>query len=234
MAIIGHGSEPLQLPDSAFVSEAIGRNDIARSLVGRERINAELATGQNPFPQELPASKKNPQRQLGHDHSGPPFGSALRHCVASWSWQKTSANLQQPSRHLGEGIDGDMGPPRTFEITFWNRPHTALPAPYIAPYSRLFLYVVAHKTAANADLDIDITPVGRGGRDGDTQSESITITNATPVGYKCTTAFLLCSGGRNRVRLEFSSTAVTANRLTLDAWALCQVAKRSHGVSGVP
>lgn len=234
MAIIGHAGEEYILRDSAFKSEAAGKNDIARSLAGRARVVYELARGVNPFSGEPPATGKNPQGKHGHDHSGPPWGSAFLHPVAWWSSQKADAtNLQQPK--------GPNLPPKSVSVgsavvrfgpwVIWNRPHASIirSQHQVAPYSRLFLRVIAHRGAAgnqtlNATLSV-INPIDGTATPND---DSVTVTSATPAGYLFSTGFLTVGGGRNIIQIEFSSPASAANGVTIDAIALCQIKKRFH------
>lgn len=239
MAIIGHGGEPLFLPDSAFISQANGKNDIARSFVGRTRQNYENATGTNPFPQEPPASVKNPDNALGHNHSGPPFGQAFLHPVCSWSNQKAnSSKLVQPTKQVFEDVIFDGQRPLTFgPLYFWNRRYSALPGAFgRPPYSCLVLYLVAHKKSANATLDVRIARIDPATGNSVGKNDSVSITSTSPTGYVLDSggdiangdppvAFFPATGGRNILSLEFSSTASSANALTVDAWALCQVMK---------
>lgn len=222
MAVIGHASLNFPLRDTRFVSEARGNNDVAQSIAGRARALYELLAGTNPFPDEQPATTRNPQRNLGHDHSGPPWGSAFLHPVAWWVGQKAAtATLQQPA-----GLFDDLAEssPKSASFTFWNRPHATLPQPRIAPYSRLFLYIVAHRPTTNAALGVRVESVRADGSV-EFETDSITVTGATPAGY-VSTAYLRAHGGRNRARIQF--TAGDANTPSVTAWALCNVVKRTH------
>ncbi len=243
MAVVGHASENLFLPDTAFVGQAKARTELAHSLAGRNRVNYELLTGTNPFPDEQHASPMNPQRKLGHDHSGAPFGAAFLHPVCGWSWEKANAaNVIRPTRSGGvEAFEeqlqsGSLGS-RFGDFVFWNRPHTRLPEKFgRAPYSILVLYIVAHKKAADAVMDIKLT-VG----ESDVFTDSVTIDSANVKGFVVDSGttpgtpdipngnppllHLPAVGGRNKFLLEFTSTASAANALTIDAWYLCQVRK---------
>lgn len=224
--IVGHANQNFPLTDDRFCSEAIGRNDILGSLAGRARFLYELLTGQNPFPAELPASTPNPQGKLGHDHSGPPWGTAFLHPVAWWSGQKADSGLQQPTQPFVSMVEGE---PHRVELVLWNRPHVSdLPQGRIAPYSRLFLFFVAHVAGADADLGIRIENLNDGASDprGVTRTVSGSSAGYTTLPDSDAGAWLQAGSGRNRCRITF--TAADANAPTVTAWALCQVKKRTH------
>lgn len=229
MAIIGHASSGASDPDSIFKSEAVSKNDIPRSIAGRARVAYELAAGENPFPNEPPAAPLNPQGNVGHDHSGPPFGSAFLHPVVWWTWQKLDAtNLQQPGNPL-DSI-GVAVKQQTAPFVFWNRPHSKLPieSGRIAPYSRLFLYVVAHHKGSTSNLGIRLQVLDATSGLLSDELDTISVASATPTGF-VTAAFANVFPGRNICRLQFTPATFS---LSVTAWALCQTRKRAHA-SGV-
>jgi hypothetical protein len=227
MAIVGHASDPSPIVDTAFMSEAPAQNTIARSIAGRPRWLYEVLTGTNPFADEQPASAKNPQGALGHDHTGGLNGSCFLHPVASWSFQKADTTvLLQPAHPLSEFT----GHRRIGPWYFWNRPHQHLADAFgVSPYSRLFLYAIVRKKGANKTLSIDISRItGAAGID-NPKTVSVSVTSTTPTGVVFSSEYLTATGGRNGVLLDFSTNATSsADALSVDAVALCQIVKRRH------
>lgn len=242
MAVVGHGSENLFLEDTAFMGEAKGQAEIARSIVGRTRVNYEVLTGTNPFTDEQPASPRNPQGTLGHDHSGPPWGSAFLHPVVWWGWNKADAtNVIRPRLGSSEFYEDTISASTngiTFgPMVFWNRQHAPLPDGPTGfgrpPYSILALVIAAHKKSADADLDIRLIV----GDDERVFSDTVTITSTATTAYTVDSGgdiangnppalYMPATGGRNKFTLEFTSTALAANAITIDGWSLCVLRKR--------
>lgn len=76
---------PAALQDADVKNKADASSEVFSTLAGRNRWFYEQLTGVGPgTPEETPMSRRNPQGLVGIDHSGPPFGQALRHTV--WGW----------------------------------------------------------------------------------------------------------------------------------------------------
>jgi hypothetical protein len=243
VAVIGHAAQDFGLEDTHFQGEAVGKVEIAQCLAGGSRVAYELLTGTNPFTQEQAATRRNPQRHLGHDHSGPPWGSAYLHPVVWWSWCKQdTVNVIRPTTRTTEDVifsggsasAGIYGP-----ITFWNRPHASLPAPFgYAPYSALALIVSAHrKSATPPTVTAKVITIDRISGEETTTQDTFTITSTSTLAYLVDTAGAVAAGnrpacrceaagGRNTVRIEFTSSAASADAATIDGWCLAQMRKR--------
>lgn len=233
--MISHISRAQFLPDAAFKSEAQGIRELLQSLAGRARVAYELAAGTNPYAAtEPPASPYNPDHGLGHNHSGPPFGSAFRHPIATISRKKASAgNIQMPaSWQAAPKIDNTFAGFTIGPWVIWNRAFSRLPggSGMIPPYSRAYLRFIAHRlsstpptlTIAMRTLYADGSLIGNS-----EHTDSIVITSTSETGYT-SSAYVDLYPGRNIVVIALSTTAAAANGIVVDSLSLNQIAKRSH------
>lgn len=224
-------SEYRFLPDSAFTAEAKAYNDIARSLAGRTRHEYELATGKNPFPTEAAASPLNPDARLGHNHSGPPWGSAFLHPVAWVGGKKDSAGNIQGTRQVATILPGLTVSVRNWVVLV--RPFAPLPGPAVAPYSRLYLHLIAHLAfAGSSNLLISVRARPLNGPTGPKRSFTRAITSTSETAHALTpavasTMWLSMVSGYNTVDIDFKNTG-SAQTILVDALVLAQMVKRSH------
>jgi hypothetical protein len=81
---------PNALRDDETSSYAEADAETIQSVAGRSQWLHEWATGGPPTIGEEPRVPRNPRGLYGHDHSGPPFGSAFRHPLFTWSASRAS------------------------------------------------------------------------------------------------------------------------------------------------
>jgi hypothetical protein len=220
----------LFLPDDAFRSEAKGNRNVIASLAMRSRRLYELVTGTNPHAATDPAgTPRNPDGDLGHNHSGPPWGVAFLHPIATISRKKASAgNIQMPT---GWQV-ADLTTTNPFIIgpwSIWNRRYAKRPSPYTAPYSRAYLRIIAH-AAAVSTLDVNIAALDKDGspKGGVNHVDSVSVTSAAETAYTFTTAYVDLDPGQNLIKITFSSSTTGVNAPIVDALSLCQIVKQTH------
>lgn len=236
MTIQGHAARYYFLPDSAFASEAIGHADVPSSLAGRARVLYELASGENPFPNEAPGTIKNPQGEIGHDHSGPPWGSAFLHPIATYSGKKDNSGFLQQT--VGSqpvvNLSASSAAPSLGPWVIWNRPFADVPVPFgtttanLAPYSRGLVRGIAHRTSASTvTLTVKLVTLDYLGRTLSSMSSNVSISSSTETMFSIDDAWFVLGPGRNIIRIDFS-TGDAAAGISVDAIGVYQTVKRSH------
>lgn len=95
---------PASVRASDVKSHQFASADVAQILAGKCAWLYEWATGAPTQTTDSPQTPRNPQGRYGHDHSGPPYGSAIRHnlysrsALGSTKWQiGTGSNVRQIS-----------------------------------------------------------------------------------------------------------------------------------------
>lgn len=211
------------VPDSAVRSEAAALANTIRALAGNERELHELATGTNPTPKESPASRKNPQNKLGHDHSGPPWGSSFLHPIA-WHFGRTATANVFGERQLRPGVETDTQ--KLAPWTFWVPPFDDLAAPLVAPRGRLHLLLLAKSSSGTPDLTVTIASHESRVQDPTTQTGVITL-STTETEFSSDDLFINCVPGHNRADITFTAEAGGDVAIVV-AMALCVRVKRYH------
>lgn len=218
------------LPDSAFVAEAKATADVIQSLAGRTRCEYELLTGASPGADTF-ATPLNPDARHGHNHRGPPWGSAFLHPVA-WCGGKQVTNVDlQGERQVMTVVAGTATNPavgRLMNWVIWCAPFADLPAPRIAPYRKLYLGGLGYLDSATT-TDVAVRVRARDfGEDTAWVEKTWTFTSTTeqvptaPDGNP----FVLVKPGYTCIDLTVSNQ--TAREVRLTSIALLQVVKRSH------
>lgn len=131
------------LKDAEVKSNAIAKADIARGIGGKTRYLFELATGGVPAAEastSQPCTPRNPQGQIGVDHSGPPWGVAFKHPVLTGRVIDPSnqVDICSPQTHITIANGGSynlMG-----ATVMRSRPY-APQTGRLAPYQRIPLWV---------------------------------------------------------------------------------------------
>lgn len=139
---------PAGLPERRTQSHALAVAETARQLAGRSRLLYELATGVSGEANASPAIPKNPQGRYGIDHSGAPYGVAIRHPIA------TGTGVSRLTSQWIQGQDTTYTANKIYarDIEIWVRPH----AP--GPYSLTTWRVRAESTSgANVATEIRVT-----------------------------------------------------------------------------
>lgn len=210
------------LDDTAVETYASMTTSVGRILAGRAAFLHSFATGDPLGSPSLPIAV-NPQGTLGHDHSGPPYGSAPRHAIcwmagllavpASWTRQN------EPS--FGGSADN---PRLSIDLKPWVRPfQQVMPSTWTAPYSRGYVYLRYYSTTTGAPT---IT-VRMRHNDGNVETETFAAAANLTENSKTLTAYFRLAPGINSLRLNFSSSSTTiVTKIT--ALAICQIVKRSH------
>jgi hypothetical protein len=211
------------LADSAFRSESVLYAEAMRSLASRTALAQELSSGAAAG--SRPIAGYNPQGTLGIDLSGPPWGSAILHPVATAGGRNTTSGTTG-ERHVVEGIydtEKVVGP-----WMFWNRPHARLPYPSVAPYSRLFLGFTAYlASGGNQTLTIRfITVDPETDEPIDENEEDFTISTTETAFLSSTGYFGGLRGGTQAVRIGFVHTGTVQAFIT--SMSIFQMVKRSH------
>lgn len=233
---ISRANMDLFLPDDAFYSESAARAEIIRSLAGRARVLYELATGQNPFPNEPAATRRNPNGDLGVNLSGPPWGSAILHPIA-WIGGRPSTTGFQGERQ----VVASLGPGGTAIIGPWpimNRRFEQLPGEgnggsgWVPPYSRALIRFYANLNAAGtADLALSLASSDEFSPGG-VKTETVTISGASSILYTTTMgtgAYFPLSSGPNKLWVGLENLdAAGGQNITITSICVAQVAKRSH------
>lgn len=224
------------LEDGFFRSLANGLSEMINSLCGRARHLYELATGENPFPDEPAASQLNPDGRLGHNHRGPPWGSAFLHPVAWMVGMEPGANLTQPEPSTG-GLGSEVRiipADEDADILDWDVIvpwYDDLAPRAAAPYSRLFLDFVA-RLASGASASITIrawsTEAVEAGR-GMIREDDFTITSTSAQNHSSvgTDLWIDVLPGENRINIEIDNNDA-AGDVHIIALSLCQAVKSSH------
>lgn len=234
--MVSKATEYYFLPEIAFAGDAKAHIDVPRSLAGRTRCIYELLTGENPMNgQEPAATALNPDARLGHNHRGPPHGSAFRHPLAWKTGKKDNAgNLQQPAQTLVAFVPNTLDPdnPGSVNIRDW----LIFVPPYWrpqdgsrAPYSKLFLKVYGFvSSAVNTDFEVGISarPLFGEGISPTNQTMRLSTTAEAAATVIDDEPFILVDGGYNHVNINFTNP--TDRDVSITSIAICQVVKRRH------
>lgn len=133
------------LRDEEVKSNAVARSEIARGIGGKTRYLFELATGGVPAADaglSAPCTPRNPQGQIGCDHSGPPWGCAFRHTAVTGKVFDPSnqADMNSPHAHI---VIADGGSTGLLKAAVIRSRQYAAQGGQLAPYQRLQLWVQA-------------------------------------------------------------------------------------------
>lgn len=200
----------------------------------------ELATGENPSADDSSATPRNPQGELGVDRSGPPWGPAPRHTIASaggrrpGSFSRNNGNSFllslssfSPRQRLAAGTVHSTNPAEVRAATggweFWNRPY-ARTTDRVPPYSRGYIRVSAYLAAAGS-----VAVTVRGGKHGTQHEDSwrsatFTVASMTPTTF-LGGLYIDLEPGLNTVDFEFRHTG---NSCFIEWLDIQQIQKLSH------
>ena len=204
---------PSAIVDSELEHGKAADAEIPQILAGRARWLYEHATGGvNGL---TPKVTMNPQGFAGHDHSGPPYGTAFLHPVTAICGNTTTPSTVQFTRLPNQYAISSTNP-LEWEAMLWVRPHARGIG---VPYSRLQLSMRI-KASASATLTITYGSIAQSNF---SFTQAITTSETT---YHFTSANrqLRCVPGFNRIYLRLSMTAESA---TLAGFAWSQVKPRS-------
>lgn len=225
---------------SSFIAGTIGLTDVeARSLspahakvlvslAGRVRALHEMATGRSIADGEQPSINRNPQGLYGVDFSGPPNGSAFRHCLGGSGGLKpdnAGAGAWEGHRTVGSCV---AGAPLVVPVKIFVRPHAS--SVEDTPYSRGYLHARVYQASAVGSFTVTVklrampgSEIGQ--RVGTFAATSVSEAAVVPAASGTEVYFDL-QPGINDLELEFSTTSTTAAHIA--SYSINQTAKRSH------
>jgi hypothetical protein len=203
---------PQYLPRALTTSEAPAYADVMQSLAGANRWAYEFATGASGQTGTSPAIAKNPQGTYGHDHSGPPFGTAFVHNLATWAWSRESSST---------AFISDAG--ATLKARFWVRPFPRWDG---TPYSRAYLSLIF---LGNGGTTSTVSASFRGPSTATRSETSGSISNGagTYTTFTTSTAYADIVPGWNAIDITLDRLTGTDNPV-LQCATLYQKARRSH------
>lgn len=220
------------LPASRVRSQSAATAEVIRSLAGRAAELYEYAVGEPCLSGHPPITSSNPQGLTGWDWSGPPWGSAVLHPVAWMSTADSSANVHAPEvtdqvERVFSGNGTSVGRVAHISMRFWCRPHDLLPAPSVAPYSRVTVALRVHRLSG-ATTPVATCRVWNNALQTVDQAASDTFTTTAAESTHQFGNTLKCpvEPGWNVVQLELSTTGATEHYV--DSVLLYNSVKRSH------
>lgn len=190
----------------------------ARELAGKSRYLYELVAGEALDSAEAPVAV-NPQRLVGVDMSGPPWGSALFHPIATWGGIASGAASSWTKVQHDQSLAG-AGSSRTWEADVWVKAHARY---RFAPYSRGAVFFRAKAASSFAGCAIELEANGRLA----TVSYNVTTSEVTTLlQNEDPDAYLDLVPGFNRLRIR----ATNQGSVALQMLGICvaQTVKRSH------
>jgi hypothetical protein len=224
---------------SRFISSRIGLSDddvqslapahakIVKSLAGRVRLLAELATGQSIIDGEPPMAPPNPDRDsCGVNFTGPPWGSAWLHPLWWRGGTRLSGTVEGGSVTIASEVgDGTINAPLTVRGRFTLRNFATSAT---APYSRGYLIVVANQASAVSSFDVSVSLRSQGQtRYGEFSLASTTASIRTISGVDGgAVPYYSLVPGRNDIEAIFDPQASEIARIV--GVAVCCIKKRTH------
>lgn len=211
------------LTDEQCRSHAPGRAEIPASLAGRALALVEWVQGKGAVSNEAPGIPRNPQGLYGHDHSGPPYGTAIRHPMAvmggnngtAWT-RRTGAGIQFQPFIVGGSTQRIL----SVRCPLWVR---AFSPSEKAPYSRAYLRFRALNTSAGTiTLTVRVRHPG-----GSTETGTVSVSTTSFVSYALAAPFLRLEPGEHVLDISFSSSS-TSILTRLSGLSVGQTALRSH------
>ncbi len=197
-------------------------------LAGRPKWLYEMATGESGGDTaHEPSAQRAPSGRLGHDHSGPPYGSALQHPLFSYGASQTGSNftVDDGTNNYEPGIavsSVGLGIQPTLVAECFVRPFPA--GVNDTPYSRGYLYIGALATVNPTTINVDMWSVNRYEQ---RRSDSVAVTTTAwpPEIVKFSTAYWDIEPGINKLYMRFSCTS---NAIAVYGVSGNQIVKRSH------
>lgn len=223
----------LFLPREKVTSLAAGRAELARMLAGKSRWLSEFATGVSAVAEGAGNdTKRNPQSQLGHDHSGPPWGSAFRQPIAWRAFTRVSSGVQAPDPPATSSAIGNV--PRLVVLRpwlVWVRPHARLDDA-IAPWSRGYVTFRTRRSVStfphSTDMTVKAWNITKGQASDEGHADSINF--GALAGTEATIesdVFVDLQPGLNLIGVSFQCTT-SSHEMQILGVQLEQRAKRSH------
>ena len=154
---------PKALKEEETENWAPAKSEAFATLAGRNRWLNEFLRGEfyqdrsgSPV-QEAPATPANPQGMTGLDHSGPPYGPALRHSVAQYHSIKYFSGTSPLNDERAIEVPPDDGGV-TFPVAFYNKPFSPSET---APHSMGNLHVrILNESGAAGTMTFKVMGAG--------------------------------------------------------------------------
>jgi len=209
---------PASLASERVANGAQADAEIPQMLAGRARWLYEMASGASAVDGEPASVPVNPQGRIGHDHSGPPYGSALKHRLFGWSG--TRDDLASVAFFNGRtnvyALSTTDDPAIRLLGRAWVKPFVDFTG---APYSQGALVVIARCESSTQQVDIEMQANG-----GAIIADSFTAT---------TTRTLFQIANRIPLRPGWNDVSIALQsdlspRVWVTSISVHQVAKRAH------
>lgn len=217
---------PRALLDERLRAGELADVEVPQALAGRARWLYEHATGAPATDDDEAGVPRNPQGLVGHDHSGPPYGSALRHTIFGWGATRddvASSGDWSTTRGLIDLHTGGAPDRRSAEVRgkVWVRPHVERGAG--PPFGARAPYDVGHiEIRARSATGTQTVNVSWAGDDGINVSETFAV-GTSRASFGLTSKMRLRSGW-NRVWFRFSVTSTTS--VFILGCSVSQISKR--------
>ena len=206
-------SWPHSLDTATVDNQSPAVAETARILAGRARWLYEMATGESGDSAESPIIPVNPQGLYGVDHSGPPYGVALRHGVIH------GGRSIDPTRNSTHWTDADRdtvadGGPLTVQTVVWVKPHVDGVGPYAYGYLD---FVAARVGGSTVTVTATVENISAGQ---ESASGTLAITSGASINeFAGTSVKVPMVSGWNRIRVTFEADGTAY----IAGWSINQV-----------
>lgn len=204
-------SWPHALDTGAVDNLSPGVSETARKLAGRARWLYEMATGESGDSSESPIVPVNPQGLYGVDHSGPPYGVALRHPIVCFG-STISSDLNTSYWLDVEKVNISADVSAVYNATGWVKPHID----QIGPYSYGFAGLSAIRTGGSTvtvTIEVENRSTGQ-----PATSATLSLSTANLTTNSTLLKVPLVSGWN-----DFRVTITSDGSAFLNGWAINQV-----------
>jgi hypothetical protein len=188
--------------------------EIPQAIAGASRWLHEFATGGPCNAGEEYRGPINPQGLPGHDHSGPPFGPAMRHTLFAWSATYDTGKLSRSGT-----IELNLAHPS--EVLRGYGDVKAHPS-WVArtPYSRGYVSIRGKTDSGTCSVDVTLEANGR-----PKKTETIEFTTTDTVLHLDN--FLDLVSARNYFTIGMTKDTLTPT-VSIVSISVSQIVKRSH------
>jgi hypothetical protein len=202
---------------------------LAYSIAGRARYLWELARGQNADSSDTPATPYNPNGDLGVNHSGNPWGCAIRHpmMLMEHDCGLSTAFYGRQQVALELRLVGETWKRR---CSFWNR---LFQKTNLAPYSRGYLTVMHSRVGGSGSPTFNLSCLNQDENGisffGGGMTQTITSTSHTVVQHSTFAIYCRAKPAINFVTLDFALASLsTASGINIWGWSINQITSLDH------
>jgi len=212
------------LSDTETAANAPAYASIIERLGGNAwRLFQQLAGWADDGP---PSIEPNPQGRHGRDYSGPPYGPAKRHPIATFTGRRNSTYVEGTEHwnHLSVNASSALHLP----MRIWVRPHHVHPG---APYSRGYWTLYGARALAGSHT-LTMNQVNYSAGTGAVQANTMSVSGSTGALYDWnddgaeSDFYTPLVPGWNHVELWISSNSAT--KFYIDSLVLSQWVKLGH------